>query len=536
MSDRIKHRLGKELSKSSVNTDTGIGVNITQNNRLLPSGDMNRILDVSEQFNKERNSSTNYRFIISLNGLLTNVLTDINNNGINNTDTLWYLSGNTFMVDGDGNTLFNNSVDCIKNYRIDSNGWIGYTNPAWVTNNTCKFIDLYPKREVFNFAPKNKIKNWNMFLTYPSTTDKTHTLVNGGLLIINKNVGNIGSKEYISLTTPVKHGLNKGDVVNIDNNNYNVLRTGEDNGDNQDYVFIIELPSPSNIVGINSRMKRVYNGQESEYYFRVFEKLSGQDDYEVYPIAFSKNLFSDNLCQVVFNKDIDTSIYKDNLGRPISEVYLTIIKENNNGFSNIDSGIEIPFFNTVPLDIPDINRIHNSNITTISNDSIENNVLSNDNVFYGDVVEYNKLNVSEVLLGEVRHRFNRVNRDVMKHAEGYYYKPHHKIELRYWSTFVEEGDNNTIGIPDYAEKIDGNRYLWRDLLDIGMNDGQSKILDYPFLNGSHYPYSNVILKLRRQDPFNIYGLYKTIEPTDIFGNKINLDNNTIKKNVDGYCS
>ena len=43
-------------------------------------------------------------------------------------------------------------------------------------------------------------------------------------------------------------------------------------------------------------------------------------------------------------------------------------------------------------------------------------------------------------------------------------------------------------------------YIWRDLLDIGLNDGQETTLDYPFLNGANYIYTNKHIFIRRQDP------------------------------------
>jgi hypothetical protein len=55
------------------------------------------------------------------------------------------------------------------------------------------------------------------------------------------------------------------------------------------------------------------------------------------------------------------------------------------------------------------------------------------------------------------------------------------------------------------------------------------VLDYPFLNESHYIYSNININLRRQDPFNIYGLYYSESPRDIFGGKGYYDNYITKE-------
>ena len=45
-------------------------------------------------------------------------------------------------------------------------------------------------------------------------------------------------------------------------------------------------------------------------------------------LAFAKNIYSDNLSQVVFTDDIKIKLLKDNLGRPLSDIYLTVLKNN----------------------------------------------------------------------------------------------------------------------------------------------------------------------------------------------------------------
>jgi hypothetical protein len=66
MSD-IVSVLNKESSKLSVNNDVSFKIDVNNSINTLPYGDINKILNVSEQFYKERNASTNYRFIFSIN-------------------------------------------------------------------------------------------------------------------------------------------------------------------------------------------------------------------------------------------------------------------------------------------------------------------------------------------------------------------------------------------------------------------------------------------------------------------------------------
>src|ERR1017187_1794466 len=285
------------------------------------------------------------------------------------------------------------------------------------------------------------------------------------------------------------------------------------------------------------------------------------DDYETYKLAFSENIYADNITQFLFNEDIDVSDLTDNLGRPLSELYLTIIKTNGASgfhstplFTNVSSGIETPFIKklntsnviTYLQNIPAINKIHNGgalpfpshipleNSVTISN----NNNLVNNNDYYGDLVEFNANEVKEIILAEVSHRFNTLNRqtnpslsmvtqvgttpqystiNLGPRQEGYFYKAHQLIQIRQFSSYVQQGDIQGDIIPYYAINMGDGRYLWRELLEIGFNESSEVTLDYPFVNGCHYLHQNYCFYVRRQDPFDNWGLFYLNFPSDPIG-------------------
>lgn len=106
--------------------------------------------------------------------------------------------------------------------------------------------------------------------------------------------------------------------------------------------------------------KKVSDGAECEYYVRIFTKLpnfkfakeaitdetandfnvikkyvGGNSKYNIEQfssentkLAFSRNIFNDLKAQIVFLEDIDLAHLKDNLGRPLTDLYLTIVKAN----------------------------------------------------------------------------------------------------------------------------------------------------------------------------------------------------------------
>jgi hypothetical protein len=163
----------------------------------------------------------------------------------------------------------------------------------------------------------------------------------------------------------------------------------------------------------------------------------------------------------------------------------------------------------------------------------------------------------EFVLADVHHRFNTVNRETPatleavnrlqvpsqnlitetvvlgQRQEGYYYKSHYQFKIRNFSSYIETGDAETVGMPTYKVDLGDGRFIWRDLLDIGFAETNVKPLDYPFLNGSHYLYNNFCFYLKRQDPFNTWDLFHTQFPPDPIGQK--LSNNFIINSEEDVC-
>lgn len=588
--DRTKKRLNSETSKSSVNTDTFLKIDIEGSERLLPTNDIYRIVNVAERFNTERQRCKFYRIIGTINPLVSNPLFNLNDPllldkytwaGFNSLDFLDWSYPHDGDVNDEGDFTYNGAI---KYYLKEKDGWFGHFDPDITKASLCKYFDMEPKRERFSFLPdvnpyhavagQQPVKNWEMVITYPKTMDKTHKMVNGGLLIIETLPTEVSTRQMTAIGVGVRHNLSIGDTVRIvGTNGYNgdheVVTLGLSNGDYKDYYFVIDVPN-NGTINNTSRMKKLINGVESEYYFRKFRKIKTkatpvmeQDDYETYQVGFSENFFNDQIIQYVFNEDIDVSDLTDNLGRPLSEIYLTLVKTDSNGlFSQVSSGIETPFMNKLltsnintflKTDVPAINRIHNGgllpfpshtplevNVTINNNNNIPNNID-----YYGDLVEYNITTLIEVPLSIVSHRFNTVNREspatlnyvaaqpasvngqpsynqtnLGPRQEGYFYQAHYPMKIRQFSNYIEEGDEKTEGVPDYAVNMGDGRYLWRDLIEIGFNQTDEKPLDYPFLNGSHYLYQNHCFHLRRQDQFGLWGLYYSKFPADPTGERI----------------
>jgi hypothetical protein len=598
--ERIQQRLGVETSKNSVNTDTFLNINLDGEQRLLPLDEINHIVNAGDRFDLERQRSKFYRILGSINPTISNVLFNLSDS-VNADEFTWKgfnyrdpVTNNYRFLDTsypkDQDVLDSTDVtfpSAIKRYLNEKDGWFGYYDPDITKAALCEFFDMEPKRERFSFVIDKKpyhaptappVKNWELTITYPFTNDTTHSMVNGGLLIAEAIPVVVATRDMTAFGIACLHNLNTGDSVRITgttgyDGDYVVARVGLDDGDLQPYYFVIDKPYVAGAISINSRIQRLFGGTPSQYYFRKFKKIKTRnmpvietDDYETYPLSFSKNIFTDSISQFVFNEDIDVSDLSDNLGRPISELYLTIIKtDSNNLFGDVSSGIETPYLpilktsnsNTWLQQIPTINRIHNGGATPfISSVPLETllTINSTGDIFYGDLVEYNTSEVKETKLAHVSHRFNTRSRetstpinyvsglgnpppttpiDLGPRQEGYFYQAHHLIKIREFSSYIEQGDNFTEGIPSYATDLGDGRYLWRDILDIGFNESSEETLDYPFLNGCHYLYDNYCFHVRRQDPFNNWDLFWGNFPADPLG-EIMPDNFTTNT-TDDVC-
>lgn len=289
--------------------------------------------------------------------------------------------------------------------------------------------------------------------------------------------------------------------------------------------------------------KKVVNDVECDYYVRIFSRLpnfrfaSGDttNEYNVYKkdgdepsmlekyqtpdypfesyvsrLAFAKNIYSDDIGQIVFTDDIDISNIHDNLGRPLSEIFLTIVKNNRGykewyGYDNVEVDINSPkvefshCFGKVTCGIEmaeeTIVEINNNNIRCINplkgsnwgysvgsinphRSQNEENACPDQEVsfdtdinYYGDLCYFDSYNAIERSIQPIMHRFNTAQRecgypggaskaeyfsqfyydeitsddydykemfevkndnidDCNVKAEGYFYQPHYKIQIK----------------------------------------------------------------------------------------------------------
>lgn len=323
----------------------------------------------------------------------------------------------------------------------------------------------------------------------------------------------------------------------------------------------------------NLSFKRLVSNVECKYYVRIFSKIpnfkfcdteindktlydktnnrdlikeySDKDhnfESHINRVGFSKNIYGDEINEIVFTDDIDLTALKDNLGRPLTDIYLTIVKRNKgykswygvspetkidvtandieyshcfgknscslrlsddslnyigvNDIRKIDSEIE-------GLDIKKINDTNSFDADEIVFDECRN--------FYGDLCCYSPVDVLEESIQPVLNRFNTAQRDLKISDEGY----------KYFSSFNVDMINK-----DETEIGYGDPY---DIQVAGLHSTQITYNSLPRREGYYYqthykiPVKTISSKLSEQLPLfhTILGITKDGDYFKIYTDKDN---------------
>ena len=194
--------------------------------------------------------------------------------------------------------------------------------------------------------------------------------------------------------------------------------------------------------------KKNVGGYDCKYYFRKFKHLKRSDEKEfnnqITKLAYGENIYGDRVAQLVYTDDIDLTGIVDNNGRKPSEMFLTIVKTNrgheewydkedygdknvefSHCFGKVTSGIDMgPEEECFDYNV---RRLHNIDYRKLDANSknvfdgifngeaspkvLEDDIKSTYDEFYGDIVEFDPINVIETVLENVQYRFNTAQRE-----------------------------------------------------------------------------------------------------------------------------
>ncbi len=507
MDERVKKLLTGTKSQLDVDETQDLSISLDSKYKHIDEDVISKIISTNAQFEKERQESGIYRFYGNIKSLVSNVL----------------FNDNLKIYQRDGATQTKKTK---SSNIIERDGWLGYIDNDEDTAQTyeksndkindnksslCEFIPFSPGYNRLKFDDPDGLPNYIIKVTYPYKKEDINfidnvSLTGDGINIIDSEM--IESNGYTSFNTVISHGLSVGDIVKLKNSSkdgeYQVVGLGNNNGNGKSRFFILDIPYvESNISKTKTTFKRIVNGLESEYYVRKFKSLSnGFKDYDSYPAAFAETYYGDEEVGFNFTKDIDVNGVVDNLGRPLSELFLTIVKvdtDSSNDFKDTYWKDSTKDNSSIPVDLQNRFWTHiqggfftenrddiKYNVRSISADgyeqthfgTVDSGIDESDIDFVGDIVEYNEEELIERTLESTYHRINTVYREYRKDIlnlsstdgeyevddlrEGYIYRPHYRVKIREFSSTIRTTESAKISttngdvvlgdddIPDYA--------------------------------------------------------------------------------------
>ena len=285
-------------------------------------------------------------------------------------------------------------------------------------------------------------------------------LSNGKITVDGVEYSLASNKKYFTDADNKKYYLVNGKYVNLDLDSQHISYKKVVNGIECNYYVRIfsKVPNFKNASAVTSSEYDIYKDDS-----KLIKEYQGSDyDFEshVSRLAFAKNIYGDEIGEVVFTDDIDISNLKDNLGRPLSTLYITFLKSNGGykewyGFNKVPiypssdkvtyshcfgaltCGYETSDESIYTNGISSINKINNIcygpngsaaagvDVSYINKDcrksqsnGTENSYFNNTEVaygvdknFYGDLCFYDEYNATEVSIQPMMYRFNTAQRE-----------------------------------------------------------------------------------------------------------------------------
>jgi len=511
--------------KGAPPVDTLLNVNLEEDSRELIEGDRSVPLNLSVRYNTERQNFSNYRLYGKIQPYIDNAFSGTASQTTSNLIYSLYTIGDFF---NGGNVQFKGYPEykhfdflrsdvTIPTYDCDGEQPMSYT--PFEGGDTLNFL----ANEGIPFYIRNRVVGGKKILEF--TCGAPHGLKMG---------------EYVRLNIPTNQypGFTNGKIT------YPIFSLGNSKRKSDKHVFNLYIPSVNNgqsplindnTLGLFKRQINLNdNSSVSSYYVIEHEIITDVEDYTLNKCAFAEGVFKtvkkfqsqfenpDAIERVAikedyptylysFTKDINVKRYLDNLQRPITTLYITVMLRNNLGY--LDYPPRYGWDWNFPYNFADTNFSGNivrghpgdpqpiSNIIYTTVGSLNSGLpLVPGDKLRGAFTEYNKYDLKERTISDIQHSF-KFNSDIFYNLDGeggYTYKPHYPVPIRTYSDYIESGDPRKIAnVPDYATYFEIEKtWKWRDIYDIGFIEGNTGV-DYPFINASHYPMTDISFFVNR---------------------------------------
>lgn len=550
--------------------DLDLRLNLESSENLMRLGDRDVVLDIAQLFSDERNDSKNYKIYGKLKMIFRNMYSGIT--------SYPPLNNNVYLV-GDGsdgnlagflpyNELAFLRNDVLRELYIPSSGNTPTLGTITLTGTTNTGHTITTPIT----AP---YKNWNIYVSYVhshntqfpmkyslsgTSADETISFTSGDGIPFRLSYSG-GS--YYELTSPVEHGMKAGEFVilsgstltgNASGRTFTIDSIGNEVYNSDKYVInilksqiVTGTTIPLLTVGKRCLNRNDITGTTSQYYVHQHKTLTESTDYILDKIGFESPIWENERKLLFENSNGDNDVivernrmesliydFKEplvltgitnNLGYTPTDVYLTIIYRNANGYFNYPPKVGWKFnFHNTWIDKHFSGTI--SNETSIGVTGLTGNTGTTGftaglplqigtSGLTGAYVEYNKNELKERIISEAFHKITNPisifshNQDgnvdgfsgaTSGNTFGLYYQPYYRIKLKELSPYVETAKtNDIINLPEntlYFEKE--GLWKWRDLYDHGYIDADGYGVNHPFINNIHYVKNDINFYLRNE--------------------------------------
>jgi hypothetical protein len=555
--DRTQIILGSKINKESIDTDTFVNIELNQQNKELFEFDRTSDVNLAQVFDDERQKSTTFRPVGKFTIIFENTLSGFTNytpfkNNIYYTNPISNQI-NQITAATPSNVFWEGLPQAHEfDFIREDNNVPGYTTNLGPTTPHLYFVNKSATTYNWTFFvsyPYENNFNKQMYIIDDKSLASWSWVASDGIPYIIE-IGSDQQENNIKFRCPVKHGLTQYSYVKL-STNYNgdeyfqVTSLGDSGFDSQQYVFNITnigYTGTTFLTNQQGTLKKIINPNNpetiSEYYVRKHKLLTNVEDCVLTKTAFEENIFNKKTKRELavltpnntnrisvkditrtynlsLNVDIEIKDLIDNQKRPLSELFFTTIWKGYFGWTNsLKSGWE--FNQPLYLDKPNPwwqNSLSNTNYPTTSYFSnvlptqgpfvYTNNFKSGDTID-GDYCEWNNYEQIERVISRYNHKitFNENWFDLQTNADignqyGYYYYPHNPMTIKVYSNYIEKISNNgLLDIPTYSFYSNlSNGFIWRDIYPYGFVDSDGRGVDFPFLNGAHYPYENFVFRI-----------------------------------------
>ena len=568
MENKKEILLPSKRYKKADEQDLNLNIGLETSQTLLRIGDKDIILDIDKLYDKERNQSNKYKIYGKLKMVFRNMYS-----GDTSYDYLQervYLNG---RGDGSDNPTLAGFLpydefaflrrDLYREINTATNSGSTLGDFTYVSGSTGS-IDHTTITPIT--APYH---NWNLYLSYVYSGDTnyqmTYTLTGSTKISFKSGDGipfrlSYSGGSYYEFTAPVEHGMTSGEFVTfsgttitgeVSGRTYYIDSVGNETYNSEKYVinilkkeFKTTTSIPTLIIGKRCIDKNNITGATSQYYIHKHKLLSTTGDYIMDNIGFEspiweeeKKILFENAAgandAIVERNRMESVLYDfkepfvltgltNNLGYTPTEVYVTTLFKNGNGYFNYPPKVGYKFnFHDTWID-EHFNGTTSNETTmgvggTFSRQGItftSGSTLTKGTILNGAFVEYNKKELKERIICESFQKFTNPT-TIFDYGQddstifsdssatnmfGLYYQPHHRVKLRELSPYTESAKTKDIfNLPENA-KYDSAEgvWRWRDLYDHGYVDIDGYGTKFPFTNGIHYVKNDINFYLRNE--------------------------------------